>query len=67
MDKSGANYAGLANINLLLILAGFTTMIDILQVKYLNNIIEQDHRFIKKITKQMMGFKGFCRKKLIFV
>ncbi|WP_230990665.1 transposase [Bathymodiolus platifrons methanotrophic gill symbiont] len=26
MDKSGANYAGLANINLLLILAGFATM-----------------------------------------
>jgi putative transposase len=48
MDKSGANYAGLANINLLLILAGFATMIDICQVKYLNNIIEQDHRFIKK-------------------
>ncbi|TXL04005.1 IS6 family transposase, partial [Methylococcaceae bacterium CS3] len=59
MDKSGANYAGLANINLLLILAGFTTMIEILQVKYLNNIIEQDHRFIKKITKPMMGFKAF--------
>ncbi|WP_221898407.1 DDE-type integrase/transposase/recombinase [Bathymodiolus japonicus methanotrophic gill symbiont] len=59
MDKSGANYAGLANINLLLILAGFATMIDILQVKYLNNIIEQDHRFIKKITKPMMGFKAF--------
>jgi transposase-like protein len=42
MDKSGANYAGLANINLLLILAGFATMIDICQVKYLNNIVEQD-------------------------
>ncbi|GFO73519.1 hypothetical protein BJAS_P4359 [Bathymodiolus japonicus methanotrophic gill symbiont] len=27
--------------------------------KYLNNIIEQDHRFIKKITKPMMGFKAF--------
>jgi hypothetical protein len=27
MDKSGANYASLANINLLLILAGFATMI----------------------------------------
>jgi putative transposase len=27
MDKSGANYAGLANINLLLILAGFATLI----------------------------------------
>jgi putative transposase len=39
MDKSGANYAGLANINLLLILAGFATMIEICQVKYLNNII----------------------------
>jgi hypothetical protein len=38
MDKSGANYAGLANINLLLILAGFATMIDICQVKYLINI-----------------------------
>jgi hypothetical protein len=25
----------------------------------LNNIIEQDHRFIKKITKPMMGFKAF--------
>ena len=59
MDKSGANYAGLANINLLLILAGFSTLIDICQVKYLNNIIEQDHRFIKKITKPMMGFKAF--------
>ena len=31
MDKSGANYAGLANINLLLILARFATMIDICQ------------------------------------
>jgi hypothetical protein len=28
-------------------------------VKYLNNLIEQDHRFIKKITKPMMGFKAF--------
>jgi putative transposase len=48
-----------ANINLLLILAGFATLIDICQVKYLNNIVEQDHRFIKKITKPMMGFKAF--------
>ncbi|SCN47049.1 transposase IS2020, hypothetical [methanotrophic endosymbiont of Bathymodiolus azoricus (Menez Gwen)] len=34
-------------------------MIDICQVKYLNNIIEQDPRFIKKITKPMMEFKAF--------
>jgi hypothetical protein len=36
MDKSGANYASSANINLLLILAGFATMIEICQVKYLS-------------------------------
>jgi len=29
------------------------------QVKYLNNIVEQDHRNIKRITKPMMGFKSF--------
>lgn len=29
------------------------------QIKYLNNIVEQDHRFIKKITNPMMGFKSF--------
>jgi IS6 family transposase len=29
------------------------------QTKYLNNIIEQDHRFIKKITNPMMRFKSF--------
>lgn len=34
-------------------------MIEVLQVKYLNNIIEQDHRFIRKITRPMMGFKSF--------
>jgi len=28
-------------------------------IQYLNNIVEQDHRFIKKKTKQMMGFKSF--------
>jgi transposase-like protein len=29
------------------------------QQKYLNNIIEQDHRFIKKVIKPMLGFKSF--------
>jgi IS6 family transposase len=27
--------------------------------KYLNIIIEQDHRFIKKVIKPMLGFKSF--------
>jgi transposase, IS6 family len=29
------------------------------QVKYLNNIVEQDHRFIKKRVRFMLGFKSF--------
>ncbi len=29
------------------------------QSKYLNNIVEQDHRNIKRIVKLMMGFKSF--------
>jgi len=28
-------------------------------IKYLNNIVEQDHRFIKKKTNQMLRFKSF--------
>jgi len=34
-------------------------MMEILQVKYLNNILEQDHRFIKRMTKHVLGFKAF--------
>ena len=59
MDKSGANYAGLENINRLLMLAGLISFVEICQVQYLNNLIEQDHRFIEKITNPMMGFKAF--------
>lgn len=29
------------------------------QVKYLNNQVEQDHRFIKRLTKPGMGFGSF--------
>jgi transposase, IS6 family len=29
------------------------------QSKYLNNIIEQDHRHVKRIVKPMMGFQSF--------
>jgi putative transposase len=57
--KAGANYAGLEHINILLIFAGLISFVEILQVNYLNNLIERDHRFIKKITKPMMGFKAF--------
>ena len=29
------------------------------QVKYLNNVVEQDHRAIKRQVRPMMGFKSF--------
>ncbi|CAI8818601.1 hypothetical protein EMIT019CA3_230021 [Bacillus pseudomycoides] len=33
--------------------------IKIRQVRYLNNIVEQDPRFIKKRVRSMLGFKSF--------
>jgi transposase-like protein len=35
------------------------TSIEIRQVKYLNNIVEQDHRAVKRVTRPMLGFKSF--------
>jgi transposase, IS6 family len=29
------------------------------QVKYLNNIVEQDHRRVKRLTRPGLGFGGF--------
>jgi transposase-like protein len=33
--------------------------IQIRQIKYLNNIVEQDHRFIKKRVRSKLEFKSF--------
>jgi transposase-like protein len=33
--------------------------VELRQVNYLNNLIEQDHRFIKRLTKPGMGFFSF--------
>jgi putative transposase len=59
IDKSGANLAGLQAVNVILKFTGNGRTIEIRQVKYLNNILEQDHRAIKRITRPMMGFKAF--------
>ncbi|WP_145693640.1 DDE-type integrase/transposase/recombinase, partial [Gemmobacter caeni] len=56
--KSGANLGGLQAVNTILKFTGSGRTIEIRQVKYLNNIVEQDHRFIKRITGPMMGFKA---------
>ena len=54
MDKSGANKAAMDEIN-----AQGKSQIVIRQVKYLNNLVEQDHRAIKRVTRPMLNFKSF--------
>ena len=34
--------------------------VNLRQIKYLNNVVEQDHRFIKRIIRPMLGFQSFC-------
>ena len=61
IDKSGSNTSALTDFNKNL---PEKQKIRILQNKYLNNLIEQEHRFIKKRTKPMLGFKSFRSAKI---
>lgn len=61
IDKSGSNISALKSKNESL---DSDKQITVLQNKYLNNIMEQDHRFIKKRTKPMLGFKNFHSAKI---
>jgi transposase-like protein len=54
IDKSGANTAAVHSIQ-----ADTGAPIELRQVKYLNNIVEQDHRAIKRRTRPMFGFQTF--------
>jgi putative transposase len=54
IDKSGANTVALESHN-----AATEAGIEIRQIKYLNNIVEQDHRAIKRLIPPMLGFKSF--------
>ncbi len=53
-DKSGVNTAALDALN-----DEPNVNIEIRQSKYLNNLIEQDHRAIKRIVRPMLGLKSF--------
>ena len=59
IDKSGANGAGINEVNKILKRFGSPTKITTVRSKYLNNVVEQDHRFIKRRTRPMLGFKSF--------
>ena len=54
IDKSGANRAAIESYN-----AEHETDIEMRQVKYLNNVVEQDHRAVKRVTRPTLGFKSF--------
>jgi putative transposase len=54
IDGSDANEAAIKRYN-----QEHGTAIAIRQVKYLNNIVEQDHRGVKRVTRPMLGFKSF--------
>ena len=58
IDKSGSNKSAVDSLNLKQRKRKRKKIL-LRQVKYLNNIVEQDHRGIKRITKQMLGFKSF--------
>ena len=52
-DKSGANTAAIEAYN-----QECGSTIEIRQCKYLNNIVEQDHRRVKQKTRAALGFKA---------
>jgi putative transposase len=54
IDKSGSNTAAITRYN-----QTHKTAIVIRHSKYLNNIVEQDHRAVKRLTHPMLGFKSF--------
>jgi putative transposase len=54
IDQSGSNTAAITRCN-----KTPKTAIIIRHSKYLNNIVEQDHRMGKRITRPMLGGKSF--------
>jgi transposase-like protein len=54
IDKSGANAAAIEALK-----EETGQEIKIRQIKYLNNLVEQDHRSIKRIVRPMLGLKSF--------
>ena len=54
IDGSDANEAAIKSYN-----QEHGTTIIIRQVKYFNNIVEQDHRAVKRVTRPMLGCKSF--------
>jgi transposase-like protein len=54
IDKSGANTAAVRSL-----IDDSGLEIELRQSKYLNNLVEQDHRAVKRRVRPMLGFKTF--------
>jgi putative transposase len=54
IDQSGSNTAAIKGYNQV-----HKTAIVIRHSTYLNNLVEQDHRAVKRLTRPMLGFKSF--------
>jgi transposase-like protein len=54
IDKSGSNTAAIMHYN-----KTPKTAIVIRRSKYLNNVVEQDHRAVNRLTRPMLGFRSF--------
>ena len=59
IDKSGSNAAAIKEYN-----KEEGTNIEIRQNKYLNNLVEQDHRSIKQLCRATLGFQSFRTAKI---
>jgi putative transposase len=63
IDKSGSDSAAIVSIQ-----ADRGLCIEMRQSKYLDNIVEQDHRAVKRITRPILGLKSFrCARILLAV
>jgi transposase-like protein len=62
IDKSGANTAAINSYN-----TEHDANIEMRQCKSLNNIVEQDHRAIKRIVRPMLGFKSMRCARILLV
>ncbi|CUH44671.1 hypothetical protein RUM4293_03577 [Ruegeria atlantica] len=60
IDKSGANTASIKVINRMLKGFGCLIPIEVVRWKFLNSIIEQNHRFIKWRNRPTLGFRAFA-------
>ena len=60
IDGSKSNYAALDAMNVQLWLTGYfmLSLVEICNIKYLNNIVEQSHRWVKQKTRQALGWKS---------